>query len=212
MADTSVTNLVYDRAIRIMFSEKPVAEGMQDLDAFVRELVPHPIWGKLQTIRYEDEIPRLMEWVREEIDSHQNDVPILFFCLSDMGDQMSLILLRQIRRAKNDRDWGAYSNDIYSDAPSKVLEQMYELAEVGLSDGNEGYTNKEARWIIETCYPLAYAGLVIGEIMRKLPKESLLGHDSRRRVAVFFGEGDDFFFGEITESGFEYYEVPEFIP
>jgi hypothetical protein len=211
MTISEITNSAYYHAIRIMFSEKSPTEGMRDLDSFVRKLILHPIWEKIQSIRFQDELPILLEWAEITLQSHPGNFPILYFCLSDMGDIMSLIFLQQIREVQSQRDWEAYSNKVYSDAPSHVLQQMYDIAETELSDGKGGYTNSEVRWIVETCCPLAYAGSVVGEIMKRVPRNVLLGGDSTRRVAVFFGEGDDFFFGEVTNSGFKYYEAPDFV-
>ena len=64
---------------------KPVKDGMDELDAAVRNLIPNPIWDKLRRIGYDDELPQLEEWIGKEMSSHQDNVSILFFCLSDMG-------------------------------------------------------------------------------------------------------------------------------
>lgn len=200
----------YHHAIQLLFSQKPVNDGMQDLDVFVRNLVPHPIWDELREINYADELSELTERVRTEISSHPENTSILFFCLSDLGDQMSLMFLRQTREPENDRDWGAYDDSVWSDVPSKALKQMHELAELKLSNGKGGHTNSDVYWIIEACFALAFVGLSVGEIMRKLPISALLGKDAIRRVAVFFGEGDDFFLGEISMQGFKYYKAPDF--
>ncbi len=208
MSFNKITIPAYHHAIRLMFSYKSVSDGMQELDKVVTKLAPHPIWDKVRKIRFDDELPKLTKWVRREVSSHQKNISILFFCLSDMGDVMTLEFLQQTREPKSENDWEAFDERFWSDAPSGVLKQMYQLAESELSNGKGGYTNSNVRWIIETCYPLAYAGLTIGEIMQKLPIHVLLGKDTKRRIAVFFGEGDDFFFGEITEQGFKYYGVP----
>ncbi|GIK43112.1 MAG: hypothetical protein BroJett011_69450 [Chloroflexota bacterium] len=211
MSFNEITTPVYYRSIQLMFSQKPINDGMNELNEVVRNLIPHPIWDKLRRINYDGELPQLKEWIGKEISSHQYDVSILLFSLSDLGDVISLYFLRQEREPNGESDWGAYDDNFFSVIPSKVLEQMYELAEAELSDGRGGYTNYDVRWIVETCYPLAYAGLIIGEIIQTLPVNILLGKDVMRRVAIFFAEGDDFFFGEITGQGFKYYTIPDFV-
>ena len=210
MSFNDSTTPIYHDAIRLMFSRKSVGDGMNELDAVVRHLVPHPIWSKLRQLGYDDELPQLAEWVERELSSQQEQVAILFFCLSDMGDSMSLILLRQEREPTAENDWEAYGEGLTSAVPSRILGQMYELAEAEISDGRGGYSNHDVRWVVETCYPLAYAGLAIAQIMHKLPADTLLGKDAKRKVAVFFGEGDEFFLGEITRQGFKYFAVPSF--
>jgi hypothetical protein len=199
----------YKQAVRLMFSQKSVAEGMCELDAFVRNLVPHPIWDKLRQFSFEEEFTELTEWVRGKVTSEPEGIAILFFCLSDLGDSMSLIFMQQ-REPEGDSDWSAYDSSNSSNVPSHVLSRLHELAERELSDTKGGYTDPEVHWIVETCYPLVYSGLSVCEIMRSLPSSILLGKDARRRVAVFFGEGDDFLLGEVTRSGFSLYEVPGF--
>jgi hypothetical protein len=211
MTSTDTTSLAYYRAIRIMFSKKSPAEGLKDLDLFVRKLIPHPAWDKIQTIPFNNELPQLMEWVKNGLQAYQENFPILFFCISDMGDVVSLFFLQQTREIQKGLgfDWDAYSENFYADAPSKVLKQMYQIAEVERSNKNK--SSHDVGWIVETCYPLVYAGLVVSEIMRKLPIEIVLGKHPKRQVAVFFGEGDDFMFGEITKSGFKNCEIPSFV-
>ena len=207
-------NKAYLRALQIMFSEKSVATGMCELDAYVRELIPHPFWNILTAIEFDSELQQIVDWLKNELESHlesEDRISILFFCLTDMGDALSLNGLKQNRVPNNDRDWGAYDHQYWSDAPSKVLQQFYDLAERELSDAKGGYTEHDVRWIVETCYPLVYSGLLIAEVMRRLPIKLLIGRDEKRRIAIFFGEGDDFFFGEITESGFKQYDLPNIL-
>ncbi len=201
----------YYQAIKLMFSNQAVSEGMKTLDTVVRGIVPHPIWNKLRQIDFEQEILSLEEWIGKEVAQHPDQIAILFFCLSDLGDAMTLHFLRQKRAPAGDSDWEAYDDSLSVDVPSVVLTQMAELVEAELTDEQGNYTNEDAGWIVETCYPLAYSGLVAGKIMQRLPASTLLGNDTTRKVAVFFGEGDDFLLGEISPQGFTYYPVPDFI-
>lgn len=201
----------YYQAIKLMFSNKPVSQGMKELDALARSLVPHPVWNRLQKIDFEQEIPRLEEWMDKAVAQHPDNIAILFFNLSDLGDALTLHFLRQKREPAGDNDWEAYDAGLSADVPSTVLTRMAELVEAELTDEQGDYTNEDAGWIVETCYPLAYSGLVVGKIMQRLSASTLLGNDVARKVAVFFGEGDDFLLGEISPQGFTYYPVPDFI-
>lgn len=206
-----ITLAVYKQAIHIMFSRQTPIEGIRELSAIARRAIPHPIWNKLNRLRLTHDLTTLTIWVQARVSSYRQNAPILFFSLSDMGDALSLIFLKKMREPNGDNDWAAYDRDVFHLAPSKILKRMYQLGETELADGNGSYTHHDVRWIIEACYPLVYVGLTIGSIMRTLPSEALLGVDASRRIAIFFAEGDDFFFGEITRSGFRQYNVPEFV-
>jgi hypothetical protein len=212
MTFNEITIQAYYQAIKLMFTNKPVTEGMKELDRLVRSLAPHPIWDKLQKIDFESELPTIREFTANETARHPEGVAVLLFRLSDLGDQMQLVFLCQEREPTGDSDWEAYDDSRYADVASIVLEQMAGLAETELTDSQGSYTNQDAGWILETCYPLAYSGLAVGRILHSLPAQALLGSDESRKVAVFFGEGDDFIFGEITPQGFRYNPIPDFIP
>jgi hypothetical protein len=49
---------------------------------------------------------------------------------------------------------------------------------------------------------------MVGVAMKQLSSEMLLGCDARRRVAVFFAEGDDFLLGEVSSEGFHFFSPP----
>ncbi len=210
MSFNDITKPVYFQAIRLMFSSEPMSQGMGALDEFVRTAAPHPIWDKLREIRFEQELPDLTEWVRKGLAAHEEHVSILYFSLSDMGDDIELVFLSPKDKSRPDAEDAPLAESSWPDAPCQVLKQIYELTESELSDGKGDYTDDNVRWIIETCYPLTYAGLAVNQVMRNLPPEVLIGKDTRRRVAVYFAEGDDFDLGEITRQGFSYCEIPDF--
>ena len=217
MTFNETTIPVYYQAVKLMFSGRPVGEGMLALERSAREMAPHPVWDRLRRVDYAGAQAALTTWIDYAVASRPADVAILFFCLSDLGDQMTLFFMRQLHEpagteGSGDDFWGAFDDSRYADVPAPVLTQMAEIIEAELAVGNDGaYTNPEAGWIAETCYPLAYAGLAVAQALQAIPVKTLLGSDARRRVAVFFGEGDDFLLGEISEAGFHYHPVPAFI-
>lgn len=211
MPINEITIQAYYQAIQLMFSNRPVKDGMQALDRAVRSLAPHPIWDRLRQIDYESELAGLQEWIEKEVGQYAENAAVLFFCLSDLGDRMTLHFLRQNREPEGENDWDAYDDRRTAEVPSPVLAQMAALAEAGLLDDNGDYTDPDAGWIVETCYPLAYAGLALAQVMHSLPPAALLSGAEKRKVAVFFGEGDDFLLGEITAQGFAYASLPSFV-
>lgn len=200
--------LVYQRAIKTMFSQRPINEEMRELIKFASQQIVHPIWDKYLAFDFNQEVDSLRNRIHDELQTHSTSAAILFFCLADMGDEMSLIFLKKECEPKDDGDWGAYNHRVWSDIPSAMLTSMYMVAEADLPDGVGGYTNSDVRWIIETCFPLAYAGLCVGHALRSLSPSTLLGSDSHRRVAVFFGEGEEVFLGRIDSEGFRYDPIP----
>lgn len=204
------TLAVYKQAIRIMFSQQTPTDGLHELSAIARKLTLHPVWDKLDGLRLANEASILMNWIPAKVSSYKQNASILFFSLSDIGDTLSLIFLQKQRETETNDDWAAYAGNVFYVAPSKVLKRMYRLGKTELADGKGGYILNDARWVIETCYPLVYVGLTISSILRSTPSKSLLGVDTSRQVAIFFAEGDDFLFGEITETGFQQYNIPEF--
>jgi len=211
MPINEITLQPYYQAIQRMSSNRPVKDGMQALDRTARSLAPHPIWDKLRQIDYESELPGLQDWIGKEVSQYTESTAVLFFCSSDLGDRMTLHFLRQEREPDGESDWDAYASSRSIEVPSPVLAQMAALAEAGLLDDNGDYTDPDVGWIVETCYPLAYAGLALAQVIHSLPPAALLGGAEKRKVAVFFGEGDDFFLGEITVQGFAYAALPSFV-
>jgi hypothetical protein len=211
MSFNEITIQLYYQAVRLMFSDKAIKDGMRALDQTARSLVPHPVWDQLKQIDFEREQPGLQAWVEKQVAQHADGIAVLLFRLADLGDRMDLQLLRQTRPPADDSDWQAYDASLAFEIPSQVLEKMAEIAEAELTDDKGEYTNEDAGWIVETCYPLAYAGLAVGKLVQSLPPKTLLGSDARRRVAVFFAEGDDFILGEVTPQGFQYSPIPAFI-
>jgi hypothetical protein len=132
-------------------------------------------------------------------------VDLVWFSLSDLGDEVSLCLLRQRRLPQDDHDWDAYDRIATSDAPPTVLRPVNDLIDTTSADTEP---SEGTRWILQTCVPLAWSGLMVGAAMKQLSSEVLLGSDARRRVAVFFAEGDDFLLGEVSTEGFHFFSPP----
>jgi hypothetical protein len=122
-----------------------------------------------------------------------------------MGDGVSLCLLKQQREPKDDHDWAAYEHFTTIDVPDALLEPLGKLAGRSLSDPGGSDTT---RWIAQVCVPLAWSGLIVSNALKELPVRIALGDDVRRHVAVFFGEGDDFFLGTISPDGFTHAGPP----
>jgi hypothetical protein len=212
MSINEITIQAYYQAVKLMFSGTPITAGMRELSAQARGLAPHPIWEKLQRIDYDRHLPGLQEWAAAEIARQPEAISILFFRIADLAEKMDLVFLRSLRQPTGDGDWDAYQSVHTVEVPVPPLVQMYELAEADLTDEQGGYIHEDVGWIVETCYPLAYCGLLVGQLMRSLPLEALLGRDEQRLAAVFFANGDDFILGQVTRAGFQYRPLPDFIP
>ena len=100
MSFNEITIPAYYLAVKLMFSNKPVKEGMNELGRLARQLVPHPVWDKLGAIDFAGEQAGLQAWISQEIAGHPQDVSILSFCLSDLGDELTLYFLRQAPNPK----------------------------------------------------------------------------------------------------------------
>ena len=199
------TEAAYVKTITTMFSGVAVDEGMADLAASLPTGVPDDLRASLERIGTASRPDGLAEWLSDQLAPHRSGVAVLWLSLSDMGDEISLCLLREKRVPRDAHDWNAYEHISAVDLPGEIAEPLVEFANHARARSESSETE---RWIVETCVPLAWAGLMIGAAMKQLSPVTLLGDDSRRRVAVFFGEGDDFFLGEIDTGGFRYVEPP----
>ncbi|MFM8322032.1 MAG: hypothetical protein ACKOC5_14055 [Chloroflexota bacterium] len=211
MSFNEITIQAYYQAVKLMYSGSPVAQGMLELDRLARALAPHSVWDRLRQVDFAAELPALQSWAAAEIARRPQDVAVLHWRLADLGEAMWLAFLRPLRPPAGDDDWQAYDHSQAAPAPSSVLAQMAGLAESELTNAQGEYTHPDVGWIVETCYPLAYAGLTAARIAQDLPPQALLGDDPARAIAVFFNEGDEFILGRVDRQGFRYHPLPDFI-
>jgi hypothetical protein len=205
-----ITEQAYVEAVRMMFSGMSVSEGMAEYCQFLQNLIPSPIWELATELDYDESSRDLTDWfttvLRDE--PPPSDAEVLYFGLSDMGNQLGLLGYREY--VEDEQGPAELCGMLYcpenQDSQSKILEDIHRIAYLGVDQ-----VLGDIRWIGEACLPLVYAGLSTAQMLRALPVDQLLSGRENRYVAVCFDEGDFFFLGEITRSGWQYQQVPAWL-
>jgi hypothetical protein len=193
-----------------MFSRMRVVSGMSALSDLCQQRLPHPVWDALQSINYGSDSASTKDWLTAHLPLLPIHIDTLYFGLSDTGDSLWLSFLH-IRQENSKRSsLSADASDPCYPVPLFQLENIQRVADTAVQSDSKHASERDVRWVIETCYPLVYSGLSLGAILSQLSADLLFGQDEVRRVAVCFAEGDQFFFGEVRRHGFAQYDGPQF--
>lgn len=204
---TEVTDKAYCKAIRTMFSGKPVAVGIKEYCEYLQDIMPHPIWHEVSALSFENDVEGLKNRLSSVLTREPpgSDIRAFYFGLSDFGDKMHLA---GMTNCNVEDDGMATPGKVIEDWPrdyrskSRILAQMYETV---------SKTTGETHWVGEACLPLAFAGLSISDVFSSLAIDTLLQERTHYQVAVCFNEGDFFLLGEIGRNGWNYLAEPAFL-
>lgn len=98
-----------------------VVEGLDDLAEYLETTVPQHGWASLKSAARDTRQAEFTKWLGDNLARHPSGIDVLWFSLSDTGDEIALCLLRQKRVPTHDHDWGAYEQLAAIDVPQEIL-------------------------------------------------------------------------------------------
>ena len=202
---SDATGVAYATSVASMFSGASAREGLAQLSARLEAAVPTALWTHLESVGRDTDETAFTVWLSRQLVGHPEGVDILWLSLSDMGEELTLCMMRKTASGSIDDGWPDCELVAARDVPEEILQPLNEAM---WAVSNDSSATEEIQWVAQTCVPLVWAGLVLGRALQELPTTVLLGQDSARRVAAFCAEGDTIILGNVDASGFHFDEPP----
>lgn len=201
-----------DFVFRLVQSGVSLAEGFPRLIEFCQTHYPKRDWGKIAAVDVAADIETMVNWLTHVFTTEPPPPNIVayYFGLYNPSDGETVTcgfyVCGSTQFSVEDPAWAVWRKDSYipegRDAPLNNLNHIY------TSWNDIEYDNDSAdpsQWSDDSEYVLflGYAGLMVGELGRRVPPSVWLGSASKRVLAVGWDEGDILEVGKIRPTGFE---------
>lgn len=199
----------YERATNhILSHHSTMPERFAALVAYCDDRCPHPIWEKMASLEYAEDVAGMQRWLEQQLPV-RDAVQVLWFAMWDVTTGFDL--RGSTSWSRDPEDWEWWYRDDFSGGSyqSHVLEQMHALAsEV---EDPEKPTADDGVWELTDLYlTLGYISLAAAEILDRLDADALLG--DRRELWAVSGHPDMVYgiiLGRVTQTGFKAFDRDE---